>query len=92
VKAGNTLPAELLGADPRDEGGRRVIFLSGDDASAKATVAELFTSACGCRKLVRTGDLRLCLSGRHGVMGSPEPRDPPEWSCRSRARFVARGF
>jgi hypothetical protein len=26
VKAGNTLSAELLGADPADEGGRRVIF------------------------------------------------------------------
>ena len=45
VKAANTLPAELLGADPRDAGGRRVLFLSGDDAAAKAEVAELFEAA-----------------------------------------------
>jgi 8-hydroxy-5-deazaflavin:NADPH oxidoreductase len=35
VKAGNTLPAEVLAADPREGSGRRVIFVSGDDASAK---------------------------------------------------------
>jgi predicted dinucleotide-binding enzyme len=45
VKAANTLPAELLGADPRDAGGRRVLFLSGDDGAAKADVAELFEAA-----------------------------------------------
>jgi predicted dinucleotide-binding enzyme len=45
VKAANTLPAELLGADPRDAGGGRVLFLSGDDAAAKAEVAELFEAA-----------------------------------------------
>lgn len=45
VKAGNTLPAELLGADPHDAGGRRVLFLSGDDDDAKAEVAELFEAA-----------------------------------------------
>jgi predicted dinucleotide-binding enzyme len=45
VKAGNTLSAELLGADPHDAGGRRVMFVSGDDASAKAAVAELFNAA-----------------------------------------------
>ena len=42
VKAGNTLPAEVLGADPHDGGGRRVIFMSGDDGGAKASVAGLF--------------------------------------------------
>ena len=42
---GNTFSAELLGADPRDEGGRRVLFLSGDDGSAKSAVAALFDSA-----------------------------------------------
>jgi len=31
VKAANMLRAEVLGADPHDAGGRRVIFLSGDD-------------------------------------------------------------
>ncbi len=45
VKAANTLPAELLGADPRDAGGRRVLFMSGDDAAAKADVAALFEAA-----------------------------------------------
>jgi predicted dinucleotide-binding enzyme len=45
VKAANTLSAELLGADPHDAGGRRVLFLSGDDGAAKAEVAELFEAA-----------------------------------------------
>ena len=45
VKAGNTLPAELLGADPSAAGGRRVLFLSGDDDDAKTEVAELFEAA-----------------------------------------------
>lgn len=45
VKAANTLPAELFGADPHDTGGRRVLFLSGDDGAAKAEVAELFEAA-----------------------------------------------
>jgi hypothetical protein len=45
VKAGNTLAAEVLGADPSDGGGRRVIFVSGDDAPAKDAVADLFRAA-----------------------------------------------
>jgi predicted dinucleotide-binding enzyme len=45
VKAANTLAAELLGADPHDAGGSRVLFLSGDDDAAKADVAEFFTAA-----------------------------------------------
>jgi predicted dinucleotide-binding enzyme len=45
VKAANTLGAEVLGADPHTVGGRRVIFLSGDDADAKADVAALFQDA-----------------------------------------------
>jgi predicted dinucleotide-binding enzyme len=45
VKAGNTVAAELLGADPHDAGGRRVLFLSGDEAAAKAEVAALFDAA-----------------------------------------------
>jgi predicted dinucleotide-binding enzyme len=45
VKTGNTLGAALLGADPHDAGGRRVLFLSGDDAPAKAEVAELLETA-----------------------------------------------
>ena len=45
VKAANTLGADILGADPHEAGGRRVIFLSGDDATAKAAVIELFDDA-----------------------------------------------
>jgi predicted dinucleotide-binding enzyme len=41
VKGFNTLPPELLGADPRDGGGRRVLFLAGDDAGAKTEVVAL---------------------------------------------------
>jgi predicted dinucleotide-binding enzyme len=41
VKAFNHLQAHLLESDPKAEGGRRVLFLSGDDAEAKARVAAL---------------------------------------------------
>jgi predicted dinucleotide-binding enzyme len=41
VKAFNTLPAELLAADPAEGSGRRVVFLSGDHARAKAEVRRL---------------------------------------------------
>jgi predicted dinucleotide-binding enzyme len=45
VKAFNTLGAAVLAADPREAGGQRVIFLSGDDAEAKAEVGALFEDA-----------------------------------------------
>ena len=45
VKAANTLSAEVLGSDPQEAGGRRVIFISGDDADAKADVVALFQDA-----------------------------------------------
>jgi predicted dinucleotide-binding enzyme len=45
VKAANTLGAAVLGSDPHEGGGRRVIFLSGDDAEAKAQVTALFEDA-----------------------------------------------
>jgi predicted dinucleotide-binding enzyme len=45
VKAANTLGAEVLGSDPNEAGGRRVIFVSGDDADAKAQVVALFQDA-----------------------------------------------
>jgi predicted dinucleotide-binding enzyme len=45
VKAANTLGADVLGSDPREAGGRRVIFISGDDADAKAEVVALFEDA-----------------------------------------------
>jgi 8-hydroxy-5-deazaflavin:NADPH oxidoreductase len=41
VKAFNHLRAELLAADPTSDGGRRVLFYSGNDAAAKGTVAAL---------------------------------------------------
>jgi 8-hydroxy-5-deazaflavin:NADPH oxidoreductase len=45
VKAANTLAAEVLASDPHEAGGRRVIFLSGDDLDAKAEVTALFENA-----------------------------------------------
>jgi 8-hydroxy-5-deazaflavin:NADPH oxidoreductase len=45
VKAGNTFAAPVLGSDPNQAGGQRVIFLSGDDAGAKADVVSLFDQA-----------------------------------------------
>jgi 8-hydroxy-5-deazaflavin:NADPH oxidoreductase len=45
VKAANTLGAAVVGADPHEGGGRRVIFLSGDNAEAKAQVSALFEDA-----------------------------------------------
>lgn len=41
VKAFNHLTAAVLGAEPDAEGGKRVLFFSGDDTEAKATVAAL---------------------------------------------------
>jgi 8-hydroxy-5-deazaflavin:NADPH oxidoreductase len=41
VKAFNHLRADVLAADPRADGGRRVLFYSGDDNAAKAEVAAL---------------------------------------------------
>ena len=45
VKAANTLGAEVLASDPQEAGGQRVIFISGDDAVAKAEVIALFQDA-----------------------------------------------
>jgi 8-hydroxy-5-deazaflavin:NADPH oxidoreductase len=45
VKAANTLQAAVLGSDPNVAGGRRVIFLSGDDDDAKSEASELFEDA-----------------------------------------------
>ena len=45
VKAANTLGADVLGSDPHEAGGRRVIFVSGDDTDAKADVVALFQDA-----------------------------------------------
>jgi len=45
VKAANTLGADVLAADPQEAGGRRVMFVSGDDADARSQVAALFGDA-----------------------------------------------
>jgi 8-hydroxy-5-deazaflavin:NADPH oxidoreductase len=42
VKAANTLGADVLALEPSEGGGRRVLFVSGDDADAKAEVTALF--------------------------------------------------
>lgn len=39
VKVANTLPVALLSAEPRQAGGHRVLFMSGDDAAAKEYVS-----------------------------------------------------
>jgi 8-hydroxy-5-deazaflavin:NADPH oxidoreductase len=45
VKGANTLGAEVLASDPRQAGGQRVLFLSGDDGEAKSAVATMFQDA-----------------------------------------------
>ncbi|SFP32026.1 hypothetical protein SAMN05443579_110172 [Variovorax sp. PDC80] len=44
VKAFNTLPAALLAEDPQQQGGRRVIFVSGDHVDANAQVASMIAT------------------------------------------------
>ena len=44
VKAFNTLPAAVLATDPVEDGGNRVVFLSGNDAEANTQVADLRVS------------------------------------------------
>ena len=67
VKAANTMVAAVLASDPRDAGGRRVIFLSGDDADAKSEVVALFEAAGFY--VVDLGGLHE--GGRMQQMGSP---------------------
>jgi 8-hydroxy-5-deazaflavin:NADPH oxidoreductase len=69
VKAANTLGAKVLGADPHEAGGRRVIFLSGDDAPAKAAVVALFDAAGFFA--IDLGD--LVTGGRMQQVGGPLP-------------------
>ena len=45
VKGFNTLLASVLGSDPQVGDGRRVLFYSGDDASAKREFDRLITAA-----------------------------------------------
>ena len=48
-KAANTLPANVLGADTQAEGGRWVIFLSGDDAPARPRSSSCSTPPASSR-------------------------------------------
>lgn len=67
VKAANTLAASVLGSDPHEAGGQRVIFLSGDDAGAKSEVVALFEDAGFF--VVDLGGLRE--GGRMQQVGAP---------------------
>ena len=67
VKAANTLGAEVLASDPHEAGGQRVVFLSGDDASAKAAVDDLFQAAGF--STIDLGDLST--GGRMQQVGGP---------------------
>lgn len=70
VKTANILLAAVLGSDPVVEGGRRVLFMSGDEQDAKDTVGGLFTEA-GFRMV----DLGPLANGRlHQVPGAPLAR------------------
>ncbi len=70
VKAFNHLPAGVLAEDPAIDGGRRVVFLSGDDASATATVAALVErlgyAPVNLGRIAEGGQL---VQGRDGVWG-----------------------
>ncbi len=67
VKAANTLVAAVLGSDPHQAGGLRVIFLSADDGDAKSEVAALFEDAGFF--VVDLGGLRE--GGRMQQVGAP---------------------
>jgi predicted dinucleotide-binding enzyme len=45
VKGANTIGAAVLASEPHEAGGRRVLFLSGDDVGAKSEVIALFEDA-----------------------------------------------
>jgi predicted dinucleotide-binding enzyme len=66
VKAFNTLPAAVLGENPKDAAGRRVIFLSGDDVEARAAVGAVIESI-GFAPI----DLGNLAAGRSQQFGEP---------------------
>ena len=84
VKAGNTLGAEVLASDPQEAGGRRVIFISGDDADANAKVAALFQDAGFPDRPRQVGDRRRDAadppSARRGQPHPPLRRSSSEMS------------
>jgi predicted dinucleotide-binding enzyme len=66
VKAFNTLPAAVLASDPAKDGGHRVVFVSGNDAAAKADVAILIK-----RLGLAAIDLGNLAEGRLAQFGGP---------------------
>jgi hypothetical protein len=67
VKALNTLAADVLAQEPRVGNGRRVVFVSGDDAASKKTVTDLLDTV-GFSSV----DLgSLALGGRLQQAGAP---------------------
>jgi predicted dinucleotide-binding enzyme len=66
VKAFNTLPAAVLAATPEEGVGRRVIFLSGDDAEARIAVSAVIESL-GFAPI----DLGNLAAGRSQQFGEP---------------------
>jgi predicted dinucleotide-binding enzyme len=72
VKAANTLLAAVLAADPREGGGNRVLFISGNDKAAKDDVAALFTAAdffpIDLGGLVEGGRMQQMLTGPLAAM------------------------
>jgi len=81
VKGANTLVAALLGSDPHQAGGQRVIFLSGDDADAKSEVVKLFEdagfSAVDLGGLATGGAMQQV--GRSACRPQPDPARRVSW-------------
>jgi 8-hydroxy-5-deazaflavin:NADPH oxidoreductase len=71
VKAANTLGAAVLGTDPHEAGGQRVIFVSGDDVDAKSEVIALFQDAgfvaIDLGDLIRGGEMQQVRGPLAGV-------------------------
>jgi len=75
VKAANTLGADLLGSDPEEGRGRRVLFVSGDHQPAKDAVVELFDGAGFFT--IDLGDLVTggVVQQGGGPLSGPQPRE-----------------
>lgn len=69
VKSLNTLTPELLASDPREAGGRRVMFMSGDHADAREVFAQLL-ERIGFAPVDLGG---LAISGLQEFPGGPLP-------------------